>query len=242
MGVDRGEVEPSGDEEDHGFHRLEAGVSTRLAFGGLEQAVDGFDKAIGLAGLGPGDDPIEMTADHDGDLLHRPDLGAQDVSAPLLEHGGYDVDLLAVENVAQLLAIEPCARCALGSEVRDQPVKVSSLLVRKLASVLEQRPAQPFERGIGLLLQAPHLVNGLAGVSNDVEFVEGDPGIRQLDRDRRLRDRAGPRVLGLDMRPISPINAGRTHIVAAPCESRLFFGIRRRHELIQRENRRALTR
>jgi hypothetical protein len=26
MGVDRGEVEPSGDEEDHGFHRLEAGV------------------------------------------------------------------------------------------------------------------------------------------------------------------------------------------------------------------------
>jgi hypothetical protein len=34
MGVDRGEVESSGDEEDHSFHRLEAGVSTRLAFGG----------------------------------------------------------------------------------------------------------------------------------------------------------------------------------------------------------------
>ena len=154
MGVDRGEVEPSGDEEDHGFHRLEASVSTRLAFGGLEQAVDGLDKAIGLAGLGPGDDPIEMTADHDGDLLHRPDLGAQDVSAPLLEHGGYDVDLLTVENVAQLLPIEPCARCALGGELRDQPVKVSSLLVRMPASILEQSPAQPLERWIGLRARA----------------------------------------------------------------------------------------
>jgi len=56
MRVGRGEVEPSGDEEDHGLHRLKAGVSTRLAFGGLEQAVDGLDKAIGLAGLGAGDE------------------------------------------------------------------------------------------------------------------------------------------------------------------------------------------
>jgi hypothetical protein len=31
MGVDRSDVESSGDEEDHGFHRLEASVSTRFA-------------------------------------------------------------------------------------------------------------------------------------------------------------------------------------------------------------------
>jgi hypothetical protein len=37
MGVDRGEVERSSDEEDHGFHRLEAGVSTRLAVGGPKE-------------------------------------------------------------------------------------------------------------------------------------------------------------------------------------------------------------
>ena len=37
MGVDRGEVEPSSDEGDHGFHRLEASVSARLALGGLKE-------------------------------------------------------------------------------------------------------------------------------------------------------------------------------------------------------------
>jgi hypothetical protein len=111
VGVDRGQVEPSSDEEDHGFHRLETGVSTRLALGGLIEAVDGFDEAIVLAGPGPGGDAIEMTADHDGDVLHRIDLGAQHIGAPLFQHGGYDVDLLAIENVTQLLSIEPRARC-----------------------------------------------------------------------------------------------------------------------------------
>src|SRR3954465_5585166 len=29
---------------------------------------------------------------------------------PLSEHAGYDIDLLAIEDVAQLFAIEPCTR------------------------------------------------------------------------------------------------------------------------------------
>jgi hypothetical protein len=97
-----------------------------------------------------------------------------------LQHGGYDVDLLAIENVAQLLAIEPCSRSAFGGELCDELVEVRCLLVGEFTSVLEQRPAQPFERRIGLLLQAPHLVHGLAGVSDDMELVEGDPGVRQI--------------------------------------------------------------
>jgi hypothetical protein len=152
MGVDRGEVEPSGDEQDHGFHRLEAGVSTRLALGGLKEAVNGFDEAIGLTGLGPSGDAIEMSADHDGDVLHGVDVGARHIGAPLFQHGGYDVNLLAIENVTQLLSIEPGARSAFGGELRDEPVEVGCLLVGELTSILEQCPAQPFERGVGLLL------------------------------------------------------------------------------------------
>jgi hypothetical protein len=129
MGVDRGEVEPSSDEEDHGFHRLEASVSTRLALGGLKEAVNGFDEAIGLTGLGPSGDAIEMSADHDGDVLHGVDLGAQHIGAPLFQHGGYDVNLLAIENVTQLLSIEPGARGAFGGKLCDEPVEVSCLLV-----------------------------------------------------------------------------------------------------------------
>jgi hypothetical protein len=102
------------------FHSVESRVSARFAFGGLKQPVDGFDEAVGLAGLRASDDAIEVIADHGGNVLPGIDLGARDVGAPLSEHCGYDVDLLSVEDVAQLFAMEPRARCALGGELRDQ--------------------------------------------------------------------------------------------------------------------------
>src|SRR5437667_6628176 len=73
MGVERGEVELTGDEEENGPHGREPGIASGLALGGLEEAVEGLDEAVGLAGLGPSDDAVEMRADHPGDLLHRRD-------------------------------------------------------------------------------------------------------------------------------------------------------------------------
>ena len=124
MRVDCREVQFSGDEEEDRFHGLEAGVTARFSFCGLEQAVDGFDEAAGLTRPRPSDDAVKMVADHGGNVLHGLDLGAHDVGAPLREHGGNDVDLLAIEDVAQLLAIEPGARGALGGELDDEPVEV----------------------------------------------------------------------------------------------------------------------
>ena len=98
---------------------MEAGVTARFSFGSLEQPVDGFDEAAGLAGPRPGDNAVKMVADHGGDFLHGLDLGAHDIGAPLREHGRDDVDLLAIEDVAQLFAIEPGARGALGGESRS---------------------------------------------------------------------------------------------------------------------------
>jgi hypothetical protein len=94
-----------GDEGEDGFHGLEAGVTARLSFCDLEQPIEGFDEAAGLARPRPGDDAVEMVADHGGDLLHGLDLGAHDIGAPLREHGGDDIDLLAIEDIAQLFAI-----------------------------------------------------------------------------------------------------------------------------------------
>jgi hypothetical protein len=47
----------------------------------------------------------------------------------------------------------------------------------KFAAVLEQGPAQALEGGVSFLFAAAHLIEGLAGVSDHVEFVEGDFGI-----------------------------------------------------------------
>jgi|SRR6516162_10012124 len=98
--VDGGEVELSGNEKEHGAHGGKAGIAAGFAFGRLEEAVEGLDEAVGLTSLGPGDDAVEMTPDHAGDILHWLDLGAQDISAPLLDYGGDDVDLLAIEDGA----------------------------------------------------------------------------------------------------------------------------------------------
>ena len=51
MRVERREVEPTRDEEEHGAHGSDAGVAAGFALGRLEEAVEGLDEAVGLAGL-----------------------------------------------------------------------------------------------------------------------------------------------------------------------------------------------
>jgi hypothetical protein len=132
---------------------------------------------------GPGDDAVEMGADHGGNLLHGSHLGAHDVGAPLSQHGGNDVELPAVEDIAQLFAIESGAGGALGGELDDEAIEVAGLVGGEFAFVLEQGPAQTFERWIGPLLDAPHLVHGLARMSDHMELVEGDRGLGQMVSD-----------------------------------------------------------
>ena len=115
VGVDAGEVELAGNEEQYGAHGGKAGVAAGFAFGGLEEAVEGLDEAIGLTGLGPGNDAVEVPADHAGNLLHRRHLGAEHIGTPPFEHGGNDVDLLAIEDGAQSFAVEPGAGGPFGS-------------------------------------------------------------------------------------------------------------------------------
>src|SRR5215831_13722493 len=147
MGVDGGKVEFAGDEEEHCFHSLEAGVSARLSFGGLEQSIDGFDEAVGVARSGPGDDAVEMIADHGGDLLHGLDLGAHDVGAPLSQHGGNDVELPAVEDIAQLLAIEPGAGSALGGELETRRSRSWAWSRESLLLSLSKAQRKPLSAG-----------------------------------------------------------------------------------------------
>ena len=73
MGVAGGEVELAGNEEQHGAHCGKTGVAAGFAFGRLEEAIEGLDEAVGLTSLGPGDDAVEVSADHAGDVLHRRD-------------------------------------------------------------------------------------------------------------------------------------------------------------------------
>lgn len=55
--VDGLEVELTGNKERDGAYGLEVRVAPGLLLGGLEQAIDSFDEAIGLVGPDPGDPP-----------------------------------------------------------------------------------------------------------------------------------------------------------------------------------------
>ena len=180
MRVKSAEIEFASDEEDHRTHRVDVGVAARTALGSLKQAIECFEKAIGLPGLRPSHDAFEMGADHPSDLFHRLDLGAQHIGTPLPKQGRNNIDLFAVENLAQLFAVQPCFGSALGGDMSDQRIQIGGLTGRQLASVLEQCPAQPLQRGIGLLLGTAHLVHGGRGMGNDMELVERDAGIGQV--------------------------------------------------------------
>src|SRR6516225_9503896 len=71
--------------------------------------------------------------------------------------------------------IEPGAGGAFGGELDDEAIEVAGLVGGEFVFVLEQGPAQTFERRIGSLLGTPHLVYGLARMSDHLEaFDEGD--------------------------------------------------------------------
>jgi hypothetical protein len=104
---------------------------------------------------------------------HLPALGAQDIGAPLLEHAGNDVDLLAIEDGTQSFAGEPGAGGAFGGGLADQNIELGARFGGQPLAVLEQCTAQFFEAGIAPLFKPPGLVEGGRGVGDDMEFVEG---------------------------------------------------------------------
>jgi hypothetical protein len=117
MLIEAREVEFSSDEKQDDTHGFKASISACFALGGLKQAVDSLDESVGLARLSPGNNAVEVSANQSRDVLHRFDLRTHDV-APLLQHLRHDINLLALENVAQLLtSICTFPRCAHGQPI-----------------------------------------------------------------------------------------------------------------------------
>lgn len=69
------------------------------------------------------------------------------------------MDLLAIEDVTQLLAIQPGTRGTLAGELGHQRIEVVTLLRVQLVAIFKQCPAQPLEIRIGFLFQPAHLVH-----------------------------------------------------------------------------------
>ena len=204
-------------EEDDHPDCAEATVPAGLALGGLEQAVDGLEEAVGLPGSHPGEDALEMTADHLGDLFHGLDLRAQHVAAPAIEQQVHDVRLLAGEDVAQLLPVVPGARGARGGHSSEESVELGVLRGGELAAILQQHPAQPLEARVELLFDPAHLVDRLGGVGDHVELVEGDLGVGRCDLSTVLQAQMVPQRIS-STRPMgdSPVGPQALAALARP--------------------------
>lgn len=180
MRVKGGEVELPPDHEDDRTNGLEAGVPASLSLGGLEETVKRLEEPIGLSRSGPGDNALEMGTDHAGNRLHRVDLRAHDVGAPLQQQRTDDVNLLAVEDLAELLTVGPGTGGAGRGDMSHEGVQLGALFGVEAVAVLEQHPAHPLEGRVPLLLLATGLIDRGRGMGNDVELVEGDLGVREV--------------------------------------------------------------
>ena len=141
MRVDAEEVELAGDHEDDPVEGTEPAVAAGLALGRLDEPMDGLQEPVGLARSDPGEDAVEMSADHVGDFFHRLDLRAQHVTAPAVEQKACNVWLLAGEDLAQVLTVLPGACGARGGHLGEQPLEHSPLCDDELGPVLQQHPA-----------------------------------------------------------------------------------------------------
>ena len=129
MWINAAEVQLSGDQEDHGPDRGHAREAAVATFRRLEKAVYRFEKSIGLARLRPRHNALQVIAHHRRNRLHRLDLRAHHAGAPVPEHRAHHVDLLALEDLAQLLLVDPRARRAHRCQAcNDTPENFNKLL------------------------------------------------------------------------------------------------------------------
>ena len=125
MRIDSREVELARDQEDHGADgREEPAIAARLALGGLEESIQSLEEAIRGTGPGLGTDAFQVGSHETGHRLHGLDLGAADVRAPLLQHQAHDVHLLAIQDLAELLAVHPGPGRAFGCDRTDPSIEV----------------------------------------------------------------------------------------------------------------------
>lgn len=105
MLIELAEVEFASEKDDYCAIGGQAAIVARLALGGLEEPVECFQEAIGHSSTRTGDDAFQMTANQLRDNNHGFGIGSHDICAPLLEHGAYDINLLTVENCAQIFLV-----------------------------------------------------------------------------------------------------------------------------------------
>src|SRR6516164_5977161 len=154
-----------------------------------------------------------MAADHAGHILHWLDLGAQDVCAPLLEHGGDDVDLLAIEDGAQAFAVEPGAGGAFGGGLADQGIEVGASCVGQPLAILEQRSSAGLSGWDQLVVRGAWSGRGRA---------EAWAMTWNLSKVMRARGRwsATPRMKAGDMSMLTVVSCSGRAVWAARCTAK----------------------
>lgn len=133
------EIEFSGNQEDDGLDGGEANEAAGASFSRLKQTIEGFEEAVGLAGLRPSDDALHVAAHGRGHLFHGLDLAAHHAGASVFKHAAHNVDLLAIKDLAQLLLVEPGASCTHGGHPGDQGVEVTAGTAPALAALVDAR-------------------------------------------------------------------------------------------------------
>lgn len=207
--ADRLEIELVGEQEDHCFRGGQARVlSACFSLGGLEQPVERFKKSVGLAESKPDNDAVKVVSNHLRDRLHWLDFETHDVGPPLQEHSPNEVDLLALQNLAQLFSGEPgprgCARTGLPSE---QLLHIGTCFGPGRVGLTQEVPADPHEFGFAFLLDLSYLVDGLKGFSNGMKCVESDLGGGQIVANAADKGRRDVNAARLDRLRISAVSA-----------------------------------
>lgn len=205
MRVDGPEVELACQQEDDRSGRAQPTVSAGLSFGGLKKAIQCLQETVGLAALNPGCNAIEVTTDHARHGLHRLDLRAHHVGAPLRQHPAHDMNLLALKDFSELLAIQPGPRRPQAGQLREQAVEFRSGLCFEITGIAQQLPAHALQVGVVFLLSPPGQIHRPRGLGDEMELVESDPGIREMlpnPLDEGLRHVDAAR---LDGRRVTPV-------------------------------------
>ena len=151
-------------------------IAAGAGIGRLNQAVDGFDTAIGQPAVKSAQDPIPVRPNRSGELAERCEAGSLRPCQPRgQQFRGLGLAVGLGEDVPQLF-LHPERPRRLELPTREVVV-LRDLRLSRAMLVLQPHPSRSLVDRFGAHFGAPDLFQRRVGQLHDMEAVEGDLGL-----------------------------------------------------------------
>jgi hypothetical protein len=176
-------TEMTGYHEEYRLDLSNASKTACMQLCGFEQVFDYSQKLIGVSTLRPSHDVSQVGLNHLRNLPYRIDFKAHHAREIMFQDRVCNVALFRLNDLVQLLRVDPDASRSLDSYLGVKGKQTSGLKRLELDRILKQRSAYALGQLVKACFEVEHLGHVSAGETYDMNLVELASGARLMFSD-----------------------------------------------------------